>query len=665
MKKNNKKLAFYLARYSVIVLVILNLCIALITGFFTQSALNSKQEEYFTSIQKSSNSQIELYLDQYVHLVELMAIDEEVSADVASSSKFSPFSEKDSFDNIVKEINETMASHDSILNLAIGVNAEDTAYLQSGESVGGDYSLKESSIYDSVEQNQTVITQPYVDAVSGQICVSITTPIHDASGTAVGLAVIDLSLDGLSTMIAEYSFNETGQVMLLSQDGMIIAHPDMSVVGMNIVELGLDGDDLESAFANSSFSTVSFTLDSVSSVGSVQQLSSGWFTLVSMSSSEYMADSNTTMIVLVSTLLVGVIIVAILLQLYIRKKLAPISTVNEGLLEISKGNLSNQEIQMQGSYEIAEMLSSMQSSVHTLSSYISDIDKVMIEFSKGNLSATIDTEFIGDFSSIRTSIESFRNKLIRTLEEISSTTNYVFQTADQAAASAHALASGSSEQSSTIDQLSQITSEMTKLIENNSRHAQETYQHFNNSNHSLDECSAQMEDLKTAMSDINSKSSEIKGIVKTIEDISFQTNILSLNAAVEAARAGASGKGFAVVADEVRNLASKSSEASLAISALIQSTLDSVKKGIHATEQTSNALTDVVVSSKTSSDMVTEIYEASSSQMELVSSVNTSIQQVAEVINNNAACSEESASSSRYLTDQANSLKDLVEQFKL
>ena len=93
-----------------------------------------------------------------------------------------------------------------------------------------------------------------------------------------------------------------------------------------------------------------------------------------------------------------------------------------------------------------------------------------------------------------------------------------------------------------------------------------------------------------AMAEISDKSDEIRKIVKTIEDFSFQTNILSLNAAVEAARAGDRGKGFSVVANEVRSLASQSSAASRNTAALIQSSLQAVENGRKIANETSEAV---------------------------------------------------------------------------
>ena len=175
----------------------------------------------------------------------------------------------------------------------------------------------------------------------------------------------------------------------------------------------------------------------------------------------------------------------------------------------------------------------------------------------------------------------------------------------------------------------------------------------------------QMKKLVNAMDEIASTSSEIEKIIKAIDDIAFQTNILSLNAAVEAARAGSAGKGFAVVADEVRNLAGKSAAAAKNTTALIQSTLTAIGTGGKMVTETENALSRISSKAESVAKLVDEIAEASSFQAGSVEQINIGINQISSVIQTNSATAEESSASSEELSAQAEMLQTLVSHFKL
>ena len=181
----------------------------------------------------------------------------------------------------------------------------------------------------------------------------------------------------------------------------------------------------------------------------------------------------------------------------------------------------------------------------------------------------------------------------------------------------------------------------------------------------LEVCSRKMEELKTAMEDISKSSHQIGGIIKTIEDISFQTNILALNAAVEAARAGEAGKGFAVVADEVQSLANKSSVSAQNITELIQNSMKLVEQGTSLSADTTQALSAGVSGAKDATALVERIAESALQQAQSLKQLTLGMEQIADVVQTNAATAEESAASAQELYSQAEELKVSVHRFKL
>ena len=181
----------------------------------------------------------------------------------------------------------------------------------------------------------------------------------------------------------------------------------------------------------------------------------------------------------------------------------------------------------------------------------------------------------------------------------------------------------------------------------------------------MENSNKQMNELVKSMADITETSGQIENIIKTIEDIAFQTNILALNAAVEAARAGEAGKGFAVVADEVRNLASKSAEAAKNTTVLIESSLRSVQEGARFAEITASSLEEVITGAREIISDIAEISEKTDVQFSSLEEVTAGIEQISNIVQNNAAIAEESAATSQELSSQAQLLKVLIARYTI
>ena len=188
---------------------------------------------------------------------------------------------------------------------------------------------------------------------------------------------------------------------------------------------------------------------------------------------------------------------------------------------------------------------------------------------------------------------------------------------------------------------------------------------MNKTSECVDEVNDKVEHLTKAMSDINDSSSKISSIIKAIEDIAFQTNILALNAAVEAKRAGEAGKGFAVVAEAVRSLASKSAAAANNTTELIERCVESVKNGSNITEKTAEVMKSLNEYTVEVKEIVDNISESSHNQAYTIKEINSDINRIVDVVQANAAISEESATAAEELSGQSEMLKELVEKFEI
>ncbi len=223
---------------------------------------------------------------------------------------------------------------------------------------------------------------------------------------------------------------------------------------------------------------------------------------------------------------------------------------------------------------------------------------------------------------------------------------------------AHQLADGANEQAAAVEETSSALEEMASMTRQNADNAQQTNEKTQSTAKLVADNSSAMREMAGAMAEITEKADKISQIIKTIEDISFQTNLLALNAAVEAARAGEAGKGFAVVADEVRNLSQRSAQAARDTSELITGTVESVRSGNSIAERLSGAFSGIENGTRDISNLIEQIANATDEQAQGVDQVNTAMAQMDKVIQQNASNAATTASSSTVLESQVTDLRE-------
>ena len=262
-------------------------------------------------------------------------------------------------------------------------------------------------------------------------------------------------------------------------------------------------------------------------------------------------------------------------------------------------------------------------------------------------------------------LKSIVEKNNNILSQICDTSGQVLSGAGQISEASVRLSEGASRQAGSLQELAAAVTEVKNQISLSADHAAMARTCANDVRHGAVDGNRHMDEMLKAMDEINLSSSNISKVIKAIEDIAFQTNLLSLNASVEAARAGQYGKGFAVVADEVRSLAARSAEAAKETADMIESSIQKAEHGMTIAKTTADAFSKIVGGIEQVAGLAEKIAGASSEQASGITRINDEISQVSDVVQANSAASEESTAATAQLYKQAESLKDMVQTFKL
>ena len=390
-----------------------------------------------------------------------------------------------------------------------------------------------------------------------------------------------------------------------------------------------------------------------------------WWVQTAMTIPHFDQEKNQLLFALILSEVIIFMLVQIINFVRISKALKPLRKISDAGKEVANGNF-DVEIHYPNQDEIGELSYSISEVIGRSKKIVFDLRDRLEAMAGGNFTENLESEdYIGDYAPLLESLKNIQSDMNKTLQEVHSSSVQVLRSAEQVNTGAQSLSQGATEQASSIEELSANMQDISHSIQASTKTAGEAFKLQGEAGTAVLQSNEKMEEMRKAMNDITAKSNEISKIIKTIDDIAFQTNILSLNAAIEAARAGAAGKGFAVVADEVGNLAQKSAKAAQNTGLLIEETIEAVEKGARITEETAESLHSVSKSTEEVNTLIEQISSASDKDLKGITSLNQGLQQISSVVQANSATAEQSAAASEELTGQANKMNVLVERFRL
>ncbi len=245
-------------------------------------------------------------------------------------------------------------------------------------------------------------------------------------------------------------------------------------------------------------------------------------------------------------------------------------------------------------------------------------------------------------------------------QQLSTQSDVVQGSSNQVSAASESLATGAREQTTRLGEVSSALEQLSTMTSRNVESASEVDQRLKAASAAVGRAEHDMQELTASMGEITRASEQTSKIVKTIDDISFRTNLLALNAAVEAARAGAAGAGFAVVANEVRTLSLQAAEAARSTADLLEDTVRKVATGTALVSRGSADFVEVSRSTEQACTLATGIVQASREQHQAIERIGQAVTGIESVVRANVAAAEASASAAGELSQGAEQLQGAV-----
>lgn len=471
---------------------------------------------------------------------------------------------------------------------------------------------------------------------------------------AKGTAYIATSTDWLTNIMATMHTSDSTEFYLMSSNGQMLANVNGSLsqeqiapyIGINKVQtVKLNGDKR-------------IIYDSTI-------VGTDWTVLVSCDASEFLGNSSIALLIMIITSAISFVGGALVITKFVKRIVVPLDSVNNKILGMANGDLSSAPVDVRTGDEIQTLAEAVNTMTDYTTGIISDIRQVAAKLAAEDLTAEPQADYVGDYAPIKAALEGIIESTSGVIRQIEASSKMVADGSSKMSDNSTTLSQAATEQAATVEELNASIVEISSNISANADSADKAKGLSDDCRTIVDEGSAKMSDMLHAMEEINETSSKIANIIKTIEDISFQTNILSLNASIEAARAGEAGKGFAVVAGEVGQLAAKTAEAAKNTTALIKTALSAVENGTVMANETAKMLDKIVSETDDTARVIDQIADASREQADSVKQILVGMDQISTSVQMTSGSSAECAASAEELSGQAQVLLELVEHFKL
>ena len=474
--------------------------------------------------------------------------------------------------------------------------------------------------------------------------------------------------DLLNDVISSINLGRSGMAYMVSQEGAVTGHPDQSLVlnRSSLVQLSGGNADAVERVTTGETGAVEFSINgekmlvAFSPIRGVQ-----WSLVIQIPKSDYSHFINGAMMISIVAALSGLLVSVLLILRFARSISCPVKQVTERMVALSNGDLHTEVLSVGTGDELEVMTQTLDDTLESVNRYISDIQQVLTRIADGDLRTGPQVEYKGDFALIRSSLHTITHSMNETLLGFRAAADRLTTMAEQLSGQSAQLHQASLKQNQSAGELVREVGRVKDRLDNVADSSGQTRSQTEEIARRIQNANDQMAALSSAMDDISANAQQITKIAKDIEDIAFQTNILSLNASVEAARAGASGKGFAVVANEVKQLAAKSAEAAQRATAMVNNTKAIIQTGVVLTADTAGSLQAISDVSTQISAISDQLAAAVQGQALALTAMEERIASISAIADRNLQNAGETEQSSGSLAKEAEALQTQVQKFIL
>lgn len=491
-------------------------------------------------------------------------------------------------------------------------------------------------------------TSPYKDATSGVMMVSVSRTVEN-NGQVVGVLSMDINLGELSKVLSGVTIGTKGYAFITDSTGLMIAHPDSTLLGGNIVTtLAYWGNAQKNETGHQTFvykgenKFINYTTNKLT----------GWKVMASLPVTELTSKTNAILnstIVIIIVVAAIAIIVSIFVSSGIANKLKRLSATFE---KAAEGDLTAKvSIHTKDEFEeVGNHFNNMMSKIGELINNVKSSSEV-VSSTSGNIS----------------SMASETNKAI---SEVALTIDQVAQGAQETSQDIQTGVDALDVLSGQIESIDNLAEEMISISEKSNKLGQEGLIIVNKLTETTDKNTRASEVVGQVVSEMDITTGQIGMITDTINNIASQTNLLALNAAIEAARAGESGRGFSVVADEIRKLAEQSTSATNQIQTLIEAVKAKSSKAVVSMEEAKTIVTEQNKAVADTKDIFTRIIEAVGELLNGINHIQSSIvetnkgkEEIVSKMQNISAVSEESSASAEEVSATTQQVTAAMHEF--